>query len=52
MTKQEAIKEIWKIISTQEKIKEAEEIARGYNIQMAFDEEYIMVEDDIFYLNR
>lgn len=52
MTKREkALKKIWNIITTQENIKEAEELARKYNIELCFGDDYIAVEDDIFYIN-
>ena len=48
MTKNEAIKKVWELVTTGN-IKSAEELAREYDVFMEFDEDYIAVEDDIFY---
>ena len=48
MSRTEAIKKVWNLVEA-DKIKEAEEIAREYNIEMCFDDNYIAVEDDVFY---
>lgn len=50
MTKQEAVKNVWDMVTTGD-IKGAEELARKYDVFMEFDETYIAVEDDIFYLD-
>ena len=42
MSRTEAIKKVWNLV-------EAEEIAREYNIEMCFGDNYIAVEDDVFY---
>ena len=34
---------------TRDKIREAEELARKYSVEMCFGENYIAVEDDVFY---
>lgn len=48
MNRTEAIKKVWSLVELDE-IKEAEEIAREYNIEMCFGDGYIAVEDDVFY---
>lgn len=48
MKRSEAIKKVWNLV-TEDKIEEAEELARKYDIEMCFDENYITVEDDVFY---
>lgn len=48
MSRTEAIKKVWSLVEL-DKIKEAEEIAREYNIEMCFGDCYIAVEDDVFY---
>jgi hypothetical protein len=48
MNRTEAIKKVWSLVEL-DKIKEAEEIARKYGIEMCFGDNYIAVEDDVFY---
>lgn len=48
MSRTEAIKKVWNLVEA-DKIIEAEEVAREYNIEMCFGENYIAVEDDVFY---
>lgn len=48
MTRAQAIKKIWDLV-TEDKIREAEELARKYSAEMCFGENYIAVEDDVFY---
>lgn len=48
MSKTEAIKKVWDLV-TEDKIEEAEEVARKYNVFMEFGDNYIAVEDDVFY---
>ena len=48
MKRAEAVKKVWDLV-TEDKIKEAEEVAREYNIEMCFGDNYIAVEDDVFY---
>lgn len=48
MNRTEAIKKVWNLVEC-DKIREAEEIAREYNIEMFFGDNYIAVEDDVFY---
>lgn len=48
MNRTEAIKKVWSLVEA-DKIKEAEEVAREYNIEMCFRDNYIAVEDDVFY---
>lgn len=48
MNRTEAIKKVWDLV-TNDKIREAEEVAREYNIEMCFGDNYIAVEDDVFY---
>lgn len=48
MNRTEAIKKVWDLV-TNNKIREAEEVAREYNIEMCFGDNYITVEDDVFY---
>ena len=48
MTREQAIKKIWDLV-TEDKIREAEELARKYSVEMCFGENYIAVEDDVFY---
>ena len=58
MTITEAIKMICSIVieyvesEDYEELRKAEDIAYEYDIFMEFDDEYIAVEDDVFYLNR
>lgn len=49
MKREEAVKKVWDFV-TSDKIKEAEELARQFDIEMSFDEGYISVEDDVFYI--
>lgn len=49
MNREEAIKKVWDLV-VEGKVREAKEIAYEYEIFMAFDDNYIMVEDDVFYL--
>lgn len=44
MNRADAIKKVWSLVEL-DKIKEGEEIARKYGIEMC----YIAVEDDVFY---
>lgn len=48
MNRTEAIKKVWDLVEA-DKIREAEEIAIEYNIEMCFGDNYIAVEDDVFY---
>lgn len=48
MYRTEAIKKVWDLV-TNDKIGEAEEVARKYNVFMEFGDNYIAVEDDVFY---
>ena len=48
MKRAEAIKKVWNLVEA-DKIREAEELARKYNIEMCFGDNYISVEDDVFY---
>lgn len=48
MNRTEAIKKVWSLVEL-DKIKEVEEIARKYGIEMCFGDCYIAVEDDVFY---
>lgn len=48
MNRTEAIKKVWDLV-TNDKIREAEEVARKYNVFMEFGDNYIAVEDDVFY---
>ena len=48
MSRTEAIKKVWNLVEA-DKIREAEEIAREHNIEMCFSNNYIAVEDDVFY---
>lgn len=48
MNRTKAIKKVWDLVEA-DKIREAEEIAREYNIEMCFGYNYIAVEDDVFY---
>ena len=48
MSKTEAVKKVWDLV-TEDKIREAEELARKYNVFMEFGDNYIAVEDDVFY---
>lgn len=48
MNRTEAIKKVWDLV-TNDKIREAEEVARKYNVFMEFGDNYIEVEDDVFY---
>lgn len=58
MTKAKATKKICELVIEYIKtenyriLKSAEDIAQKHDIFMAFDEEYIAVEDDIFYFNN
>lgn len=49
MTREEAIKKIWDMVTNDDVIKEAEKLAREYDVFMEFCDDYIAVEDDIFY---
>lgn len=49
MKREDALKKVWDLV-TSDKIKEAEELAHQYDIEMSFDEHYISVEDDVFYI--
>ena len=48
MKRTEAIKKVWDLV-TNDKIREAEEVARKYDVFMEFGDNYIAVEDDVFY---
>ena len=48
MNRKEAIKKVWDLV-TNDKIREAEEVARKYDVFMEFGDNYIAVEDDVFY---
>lgn len=48
MCRTEAIKKVWSLVEG-DKIREAEDIAREYNIEMCFGDNYIAVEDDVLY---
>lgn len=48
MNRTEAIKKVWDLV-TNDKIREAEEVARKYDVFMEFGDNYIAVEDDVFY---
>lgn len=48
MERTEAIKKVWDLV-TNDKIREAEEVARKYDVFMEFGDNYIAVEDDVFY---
>lgn len=48
MNRTEAIKKVWSLVEL-DKIKEAEEIARKYGIEMCFGDCCIAFEDDVFY---
>lgn len=48
MNKTKAIKKVW-VLVTEDKIEEAEEVARIYDVFMEFGDNYIAVEDDVFY---
>lgn len=48
MKRAEAIKKVWNLVEA-DKIREAEEVARKYDIEMCFGDNYIAVEDDVFY---
>lgn len=48
MNRAQAIKEVWSLVQ-RDKIKEAEKIAIEYSIEMCFGDNYIAVEDDVFY---
>lgn len=48
MSRTKAVKKVWNLVED-DKIREAEEIAREYNIEMCFGDNYITVEDDVFY---
>lgn len=58
MTKAKAIKKICGLVieyletENYEVLRRAESIAYDYDVFMAFDEEYIAVEDDVFYFNN
>lgn len=47
MNRTEAIKKVWSLVEL-DKIKEAEEIARKYDIEMCFGDCCITLEDDVF----
>lgn len=48
MSRTEAIKKVWNLVEA-DKIREAEEVARKYDVFMEFGDNYIAVEDDVFY---
>lgn len=48
MNRTETIKKVWDLV-TNDKIREAEEVARKYDVFMEFGDNYIAVEDDVFY---
>jgi hypothetical protein len=48
MNRAEAIKKVWDMVEA-DNIREAEDIAIEYNIEMCFGDNYIAVEDDVFY---
>lgn len=48
MSKAEAVKKVWVLVED-DKIREAEDMAREYSIEMCFGDNYIAVEDDVFY---
>lgn len=48
MNRTDAIKKVWSLVE-RDKIKEAEKIAIEYSIEMFFGDNYIAVEDDVFY---
>lgn len=48
MKRTEAIKKVWDLV-TNDKIREAEEVAIKYDVFMEFGDNYIAVEDDVFY---
>ena len=48
MTKSEALKKVWNLVEN-DKIREAEDIAREFGFEMCFDENCIGIEDDVFY---
>lgn len=48
MKRTEAIKKVWNLVEA-DKIREAEELAREYDIEMCFGDNYITVEGDVFY---
>lgn len=48
MNRTEAIKKVWDLV-TNDKIREAEEVAREHDVFMEFGDNYIAVEDDVFY---
>lgn len=51
MTRKEALKIVWdKVVSGD--IKEATDIAYEYDIILSFDDDYIAVEDDVYYLEK
>lgn len=51
MTRKEALKIVLdKVVAGQ--IKEATEIAYKYDIVLAFDDDYIAVEDDVYYFEK
>lgn len=50
MNRTEANKKVWDLVEA-DKIREAEEIAIEYNIEMCFGDNYIAVEDDVFISN-
>ncbi len=52
MTKEQAIKQVWEMVTDGGNIREAKEIAYEYDIFMEFDETCIVIEDDVFYLNN
>lgn len=48
MSREEAIKMVWNLLEC-DNIREAENIAIEYNIEMTFEDDCISVEDDVFY---
>lgn len=48
MNRTESIKKVWDLVIN-DKIREAEEVARKYDVFMEFGDNYITVEDDVFY---
>lgn len=51
MTRKEALKIVWdKVVAGH--IKEATDIAYEYDIVLTFDDDYIAVEDDVYYFEK
>ena len=48
MNRTEAIKKVWNLVELMDYGKQ-KEVAREYNIEMCFGDNYIAVEDDAFY---